>query len=164
MLRALKDWFRGKRSPKASGKRLPRRTRLVLERLEMRCLPSIDLGGLFGVLLGGGGPTDQPPSLNDPGAGGGSYDPNPIDYSQNEPGVQSDPIGGIEGLTTSTVTVLPVGLPPAGREFLGAGVPVVDARLLIAAQHTADFFRDLLATRRLRLQQPGEHLAQLRHR
>jgi len=34
---------------------------------------------------------------------------------------------------TSTVTVLPVGLPAAGWELLGAGVPVVDARLLIAA-------------------------------
>ena len=68
------------------------------------------------------------------------------------------------GQVTSTVTVLPVGLPAAGWELLGAGVPVVDARLLIAAQYTADFFRDLLATRRLRLQQPGEHLAQLRHR
>ena len=52
---------------------------------------------------------------------------------------------------TSTVTVLPIGLPPARREFLGAGVPVVDTRLLIAAQHTADLFRDLPGTGRLRL-------------
>jgi ABC-2 type transport system permease protein len=36
-------------------------------------------------------------------------------------------------VTTSTVTVLAVGLPPWRREVLGAAIPVVDARLLIAA-------------------------------
>jgi hypothetical protein len=34
---------------------------------------------------------------------------------------------------SSTVTVLAVGLPPWRREVLGAAIPVVDARLLIAA-------------------------------
>ena len=36
-------------------------------------------------------------------------------------------------LSSSTVTVLAVGFPPWRREVLGAAIPVVDARLLIAA-------------------------------
>jgi len=36
-------------------------------------------------------------------------------------------------LPSSTVTVLAVGLPPWRREVLGAAIPVVEARLLIAA-------------------------------
>src|SRR5690242_12308156 len=64
----------------------------------------------------------------------------------------------------STVTVLPVRLSPVGWELPRGVVPVINPGLLVAAQDPTHFFRDPTGARWVPLQQPREHLAQLRHR
>src|SRR5207248_717279 len=59
---------------------------------------------------------------------------------------------------------LSVGSSPPRWELTRGLIPVVDARLFVPAEHPAYYFGDPLQARPLRLQQPGEHLPQLRHR
>ena len=60
--------------------------------------------------------------------------------------------------------MLSIGLHAGRWELAGRFVPVIDSRLFIPPQHSADFFSNPPRTRRLRLQQPGKHLTHLRHR
>ena len=67
-------------------------------------------------------------------------------------------------LPSWTVTFLPIRLVARRRAATGLGVPVVNARFLVAPQHAADLRGDDRVRRRVWQQQTGEDFADLRHR
>jgi hypothetical protein len=69
-----------------------------------------------------------------------------------------------DDLTSTVSFLLPVRAPSARWEFTGGRMPVVNSGLFIASQYTTDFLGNSPRPRRVRLQQPREHLMQLRYR
>ena len=63
-----------------------------------------------------------------------------------------------------TVTLLSIWSAVRRRESPRPFVPVIDACLFVTPQYPADLFGNLSRTRRPRLEQPADHLPQLRHR